>query len=661
MRRRCHCDSIILPVVIGSWHHEGKAVVNMLTSVESYLRRGQRLIRRLWLHPWVRWAATAAAWSGGGFLLAAGSILRYAQPLAMGCILGLKGWPALTMALGAGLGYWTFWGESGVTGLAWSGASGLLAVLLRGRVPTREQPLILPALGAFLTAVTGLIFRLLLGEGVPVGIYFLQIAVAFLSALVFTQAATRRHPLTDWLASAIAMLALAQVAPVAGISLGYPVGGVVSQIFPLPGVVLAGLGLDLAGITALPMTAVLALAWMGRMVPLERRWLRSFLPAVSAGVVMALTGCWEIAPLPGLLLGGALGYLLPPRPETMPRRGETGFAQVRLELGAQVMRAARQVLLDAPQSPIDQDAILGKVRARACGSCSFRKTCPEQETLTAFHLNNPLEVDCRKQGRLIPELRRGQEQLRLLKADHHRREEYRRALAQQYQFLGDYLGELADSLPRRGQRLQACYRVEAAARSRSRHSVNGDRCLAFPGPECRYYVLLCDGMGTGPEAAQAGQRAGGLLQQLLTAGFPPSHALRTVNSLLALEGRAGAVTLDLAEVHLDTGIARLYKWGAAPSWLLTAREMKKLGTATPPPGLSLDGSEETVEKLSLIRGEALILLSDGVAGEESLRRSGLTPDGPPGELAAKILGVGGRSGDDATAVVIRLYPVRLAP
>ena len=66
------------------------------------------------------------------------------------------------------------------------------------------------------------------------------------------------------------------------------------------------------------------------------------------------------------------------------------------------------------------------------------------------------------------------------------------------------------------------------------------------------------------------------------------------------------------------------------------------------------------EKLSLRRGEVLIMLSDGVDGEGTQHLLDLSPDAPPGELAAEILerGCGGAE-DDATAVVIRLRPASL--
>ena len=173
--------------------------------------------------------------------------------------------------------------------------------------------------------------------------------------------------------------------------------------------------------------------------------------------------------------------------------------------------------------------------------------------------------------------------------------------------------------------------------------------------ECKYYIVLCDGMGTGLEAARDGKIVGNMLKKLLSAGFPPEFALRSVNSLCALQGRGGAVTIDLAELRLDTGKAPLYKWGAAPSYLISKGAAIKIGTATPPPGLSVTDCRETVEQLSLRRGEMLILLSDGAEGEGTLRHCLEDTDLPPGELAAKILSCRrAEETDDATVAVVRL-------
>ena len=194
-------------------------------------------------------------------------------------------------------------------------------------------------------------------------------------------------------------------------------------------------------------------------------------------------------------------------------------------------------------------------------------------------------------------------------------------------------------------------------RTCARETDNGDRAIWFEGTQCRYYILLCDGMGTGMGAAQEGQSALSLLRQMLRAGFPAEHALRSLNSLLALRSRAAAVSIDLAEIRLDTGRATIYKWGAAPSLLLSDGLVDKIGTAGPPPGLSVTDGRETVERLSLRRGEMLVLLSDGVDAEAVRRGIALHSQQPPEELAAKILEQGTRNcDDDATVVAIRLVP-----
>jgi serine phosphatase RsbU (regulator of sigma subunit) len=117
------------------------------------------------------------------------------------------------------------------------------------------------------------------------------------------------------------------------------------------------------------------------------------------------------------------------------------------------------------------------------------------------------------------------------------------------------------------------------------------------------------------------------------------------------------VTVDLTEIALDTGAAVLYKWGAAPSCLVRAGIAEKIGTAGQPPGIHGADLRETRERLSLRRGEMLIILSDGVDGEEIRRRAVAAASAPAGEAAARLLDTGAAGGlDDATVAVVRLRP-----
>ena len=184
-------------------------MVEMIASMETYLRRGRRTCQRLLLNPKIRTGGVVLLCGGSGFLLSAASLGNYPQPLAMGLILAMSGWHAAVMSLGAMLGYWVFWGIAGLQGLVWSASGGLLALLLARHIP-EEQPLIFPAISAFLTALTGLLFQLVLRDTVPVPVYFLRIVLAAGAGLLFPVALRRRTAVTDWLVGGVAVLALAQ-------------------------------------------------------------------------------------------------------------------------------------------------------------------------------------------------------------------------------------------------------------------------------------------------------------------------------------------------------------------------------------------------------------------------------------------------------------------
>lgn len=611
------------------------------------MRKVQRQLRRWAMDSRVQWLAKVAVWSGSGFFLSAAGLQGGCQPLAMGLLCALTGWQALLTALGAGLGYHVFWGAAGEQGLVWTGAGWLLGML--GKTVPDHQELLIPGVAGVVTAVTGLAFLFFRQEG-TVSLFFLRALLAPVAAFGFRRVVLRRDALTDWICGGIAVLTLARVGP-----LGYVAAGILAVWASFPAAAMAGLGLDLAQITRLPMAAVVCAGWFARLLPFRYRWLRYAVPGAACLGVMGLCGVWDLRPLPGLMLGGFLGYCLPPRPDAIRRRGETGIVQVRLEMTAGVLAYTQRLLLEVQESPIDEEALLQRAVTGACEACVSRSGCQERSRLTLETLHDPEAFTCRRPLEIRQELEKSRERLRLLKADRQRRQEYRSALVQQYQFLSVFLRQLSDQLSQRGDRRPAVYRVEVSARSRGKGRANGDRCMAFPGMHPRYYVLLCDGMGSGLGAAQEGQSTGQLLRQMLTAGFPPEHALRSINSILALRGQAGAVTLDLAEIRLDSGRVTLYKWGAAPSWILKPSGAEKIGTATPPPGLCVADARELVIRLSLRRGEMLILVSDGVEAGESLRRGSFGPLAP-GELAQWLLEECRLSEDDATAAVLRLQP-----
>ena len=609
-----------------------------------------------------RRAAALGLWCGGGFLLAAAAVEGRFQPLALGLLCaGTGGWSAVAAALGAALGYLWFWGRGAMQAMFWLGAGLAVDLGLGDRGISRRQTLLLPACAAVIVAGGGVLWLFRWGDMTPIPTYLTRVALALGATAIFRAFLERRGSWADWLAQSLLVLSLSQIA-VLGVNLGCAAAGYFAAQGSLASAALAGLGLDLARPAGVGMTGAMCLAFCLRLIPGRPRWLDAFAPTLAYIPVMALSGKFDLSPVPGLLAGGVVRLTLPGlgRLEPRKRRGETAVAQLRLEQMALALRHMEQsLLLTAPVSP-DRGAVLDRASRAACDFCPERRGCRGRlEELPESLLEQPglgeedLPRGCRKPARLLGELRRGQEQLRRMKGDRKRLESYQCAARDQYAFLADFLQNLAEDLGSRKNDHSHRFTPEVAMSTRSHREENGDRCLWFAGTGSDYYILLCDGMGTGAGAARESREAAELLKRMLQAGFPAEYALRSLNSLAVLRELGGCTTVDLVRLHLDTGRGTLYKWGAASSYLLKNGQLRKIGTASPPPGLNVQ-ARETVDRLSLSGGEVLILLSDG-AGEDVLLRSEWTaPEPSPGGLAAALVERGAEEGDDATVAVVRL-------
>lgn len=601
-------------------------------------------------------------WFLGSFALAAGSLQGCFQPLALGLLCaGRGGAGAAAAALGGVAGYLWFWGGAGWQAVVWMTAGLAVSLGLGDRGISSRQKLLLPACAAVIVAGGGVLFLYRYADDTPVDIYLIRVGLSLASTLVFRAWLERRGSWADWLAQGLLVLALAQIRAL-GLNLGHIAAGYLGSQGALASAVLAGLGLDGARPWGVGMTQVMCLGFCIRMIPGKPRWLDAFAPAFAYLPVMVFQGKFDLSPMPALVAGGLLRFALPGLGKLEPkrRRGETAVAQLRLEQMALALRHMEQsLLLTAPVRP-DREAVLERARCAACDTCPERRSCKGRlETMETGLLEQPglgeedLPKGCRKPSRLLYELRRGQEQLRRMKGDRRRLESYQWAARDQYAFLADFLQNLSEELGQKKDWHPPRFQPEVALSTRSHREENGDQCIWFAGTGNDYYILLCDGMGTGAGAARESREAAGLLKQLLQSGFPAEYALRSLNALAVLRELGGCTTVDLVRIQLDTGRGTIYKWGAAASYLLKNGQLRKIGTAGPPPGLSQQ-ARETVDRLSLGGGEVLILLSDG-AGEDILLRSTWTaPEPSPGEMAAAIVEHGAADGDDATVAVVRL-------
>lgn len=617
----------------------------MMVSMETYLLRVKRRTERWSEHPALRVLGEGVLSFAGGFLLSPLRLWGQMQPAAMGLILGTRGWRACCAALGSAMGYRYFWPTQWVQGAVWSAGAMALSLLL----PLMEDKLQLPfrlAIGAAcLTAGAELAIQ----TEISPDLFALRLAIAGLSGLIGEAVVTGRNRMFKWTGWGLLTAAVTGIHPLAGLALS----GLAASAFPIPAAMLTALGASLGSGGGFPVLECVCLSFFLRRVPVLRDYSRKLLaPGAACLVWMLLFRNGQLPEAIAIAAGGAAGALLPWQVMSLPRRSITAAVQVRLEQLVRILLRFQRQLLEYAPPPADEAALASQLRDRTCAACPARHHCQEQARMNTELLHDGAEFVCRKSDAVRPELRRSRDQLRRMKLNRAMQSEYRMALVQQYGFLADILQRIADHLPER-EPDTARFRIQVSARSRGREIADGDRVTAFPGLACRFYVLLCDGMGTGLGASEESRQASALIRQMLTAGLPPEAVMGSMNSQLALTQRGGAVTVDLAEIRLNSGRALLYKWGAGPSWLLRKRKGTAIGISGPPPGLGVTLGRESISRASLASGETLVMVSDGVSSEKTSHWAANATTLEPGELAKQILQDSSPE-DDATAVVIRL-------
>lgn len=197
---------------------------------------------------------------------------------------------------------------------------------------------------------------------------------------------------------------------------------------------------------------------------------------------------------------------------------------------------------------------------------------------------------------------------------------------------------------------------------------SGDAACACSLPDGRLAFILSDGMGSGMNAAAESQAVVTMLRGLLKKGLSPARAIKVVNKGL-LEDRSKEMfaTIDLIIVDKVSGMASIYKMGAATSFLLREGQVKKLERAALPVGM-LRSVKTSQMKLKLKPGDAMIMVSDGVTDADRRDLSAkwlqqylkcLPQDIGPRVLAGEIVSLAqqrylNREKDDLTALVIRV-------
>lgn len=148
--------------------------------------------------------------------------------------------------------------------------------------------------------------------------------------------------------------------------------------------------------------------------------------------------------------------------------------------------------------------------------------------------------------------------------------------------------------------------------------VSGDKGSYFKTDAGVLCVLLSDGMGCGDEAARDSQQVVSILEKFLRSGTDPAVAMKILNSVMLLRGGGnwGFATVDLMCVDLFSGETSFYKYGAAPSYVKSGKNIRRIRGETLAAGLSTeDGIAPDVVRMRLRPGSMAVIASDGVIAD----------------------------------------------
>lgn len=644
---------------------------------------------RLFARPAVRLSARCAGTFLAAFLLSSLSVAGSPLPMAACLAACVAFWPLGVLALaGSCVGYFLFWGlqagleQVGIALLVFAGTG-----LFRDtRLPVSGW--FTPFLCAALTAAIGFVF--LLDGGLSAGniaLYAVKILLAAVCPPLYRQALDERRRGAILALGLCLFTALATVAPPYGrllaVAVTYLVAVSSARVGLLP-TLLCALAMDLAAGTAGTVTAALcAGALLCRLFPRQSSVARAAMLTVASLSWQLFFGTVSVSYAACAVAGSAAGLFVPFRwfsdcPDTEhPAEGSAGAQLRRISrVFAMLHRELTGIEPVACHSEISD--VYDFTAEQVCRCCVLYHTCWEQDARATYQdlcaaagpimeRGTALREDfpasfvgrCRHMEGFLTAVNQELEANLYRRQMRNRLQESRRILSGQYLFLSRFLGKLADDQyrpPTAEPQFTPDFSASSACRPGS--TVSGDRCASFRDQWNRYYVLLCDGMGTGREAAAESDRAVRTLTGLLESGVAPDTAMELLNGFYVLQQSSSFATVDLLQLDLESGEGTLYKWGAAPSYLRTGQEVKKIGTAAPPPGLDVAAGHNPQQlRLSLKDGETLILVSDGAFGEETEKRIAGFRGSTSRELAGYVVaGAAPDSEDDLTAAVLRLVP-----
>ena len=145
--------------------------------------------------------------------------------------------------------------------------------------------------------------------------------------------------------------------------------------------------------------------------------------------------------------------------------------------------------------------------------------------------------------------------------------------------------------------------------------VSGDSVNLFSNKKDYFYALISDGMGSGKEAALTSGLCSVFLEKMLRAGNRAATSLRMLNNMISSRAQDStkecSSTVDLLELDLMTGEGAFLKSGAAPSFVIRGKVVRRLQAGTVPIGI-LNTLDVQKTDFLLRAGDTVVMVSDGI-------------------------------------------------
>ncbi|MCI8992649.1 MAG: SpoIIE family protein phosphatase [Eubacterium sp.] len=198
--------------------------------------------------------------------------------------------------------------------------------------------------------------------------------------------------------------------------------------------------------------------------------------------------------------------------------------------------------------------------------------------------------------------------------------------------------------------------------------VSGDNFSFCSYEEGEINLCLSDGMGSGMEACKESEMVLELIEKFLEAGFPQELAVRMMSSSMMLHSsKEQFSTIDIAGINLYSGLCRLYKIGAAATFIRRKETVECMVSTNLPVGI-LQQMEIEIYDTVLEDGDFVVLVSDGVLEhlnvdepEETMKEIiGSIRTNHPGNFTKEILKhvmvyTGGEVKDDMTVLAAGIW------